>query len=154
MNSTGKMNAVLWRQTRATDGNWHFRKADHLSDDHLEWIIPNETEAEILTGVKVTDARSAAKSTEVLKKRGVKHVVITMGSRGCFCGEGSKMFPCKKVNAVDCVAAGDTFNGAFAVALVEGMTDLEAIEFAQKASAISVTRQGAQASIPFRREIR
>ena len=119
----------------------------------VDWITPNETEAEILTGVKVVDAASAAKAVEVLKKRGVGHVVITMGSKGAYCGDCGKLFPCRKVKAVDCVAAGDTFNGAFAVALAEGKTCAEAIAFAQKASAISVTRPGAQSSVPYRKEI-
>lgn len=120
----------------------------------IDWITPNETEAELLTGVKVTDAKSAAKATEVLVKRGVKHVAITMGTKGCWCGDCQKLYPCRKVKAVDCVAAGDTFNGAFAVALAEGRSCSEAIDFAQKAAAISVTRPGAQASVPNRKEIK
>ena len=119
----------------------------------VDWITPNETEAELLTGVKVVDAASAAKAVAVLKKRGVGHVVITMGSKGAYCGDCGKVYPCRKVKAVDCVAAGDTFNGAFAVALAEGRTCADAIAFAQKASAISVTRPGAQSSVPFRKEI-
>ena len=119
----------------------------------VDWITPNETEAEILTGVKVVDATSAAKAVGVLKKRGVGHVVITMGSKGAYCGDCNKVYPCRKVKAVDCVAAGDTFIGAFAVALAEGKTCAEAIAFAQKASAISVTRPGAQSSVPYRKEL-
>jgi ribokinase len=110
-------------------------------------------EAELLTGVKVTDAASAAKAVQVLKKRGVGHVVITMGAKGAYCGDCGKLYPCRKVKAVDCVAAGDTFNGAFAVALVEGRSCAEAIAFAQKAAAVSVTRAGAQSSVPCRKEI-
>ena len=119
----------------------------------LDWITPNETEAELLTGVKVTDAKSAQKAVDVLLKRGVGHVVVTMGSKGAYCGNCRKLYPCKKVKAVDCVAAGDTFNGAFVVALAEGKCCKEAIAFAQKASAISVTRPGAQSSVPFRKEV-
>lgn len=119
----------------------------------IDWITPNETEAELLTGVKVTDVASAAKATRVLTRRGVGHVVVTMGERGAYCGDCGKLFPCRKVKAVDCVAAGDTFNGAFVVALAEGCACAEAIDFAQKASAISVTRPGAQSSVPFRNEI-
>ena len=119
----------------------------------VDWITPNETEAEILTGVKVVDAASATKAVEALKKRGVGHVVITMGSKGAYCGDCGRLFPCRKVKAVDCVAAGDTFNGAFAVALAEGKSCADAIAFAQKASAISVTRPGAQSSVPYRKEI-
>ena len=120
----------------------------------LDWITPNETEAELLTGVKVTDAESAAKAADVLKKRGVGHVVITMGKRGAFCGDCGKIFPVRKVKTVDCVAAGDTFNGAFVVALVEGKSCKDAIRFAQEASTIAVTRPGAQSSVPFRSEIK
>ena len=119
----------------------------------VDWMTPNETEAELMTGVKVVDAASAAKAVAALKRRGVGHVVITMGAKGAYCGDCRKVYPCRKVKAVDCVAAGDTFNGAFAVALAEGKACAEAIDFAQKASAISVTRPGAQSSVPYRREL-
>ena len=119
----------------------------------LDWITPNESEAEQLTGIAVIDEASAAQATAILQARGVKHVLITMGVKGCWCGDTQKLYPCQKVKAVDCVAAGDTFNGAFVVALSEGMACEDAVEFAQKASAISVTRPGAQASVPYRREI-
>ena len=119
----------------------------------VDWITPNETEAELLTGVRVVDAASAAKAAGVLKKRGVGHVVITMGVKGAYCGDDRNIYPCSKVKAVDCVAAGDTFNGAFAVALSEGKTCAEAIAFAQRAATISVTRPGAQSSVPYRREV-
>ncbi len=119
----------------------------------VDWITPNETEAELLTGVKVVDAASAAKAAAALKRRGAGHVVITMGTKGAFCDDCGKVYPAKKVKAVDCVAAGDTCNGAFAVALAEGKTCADAIAFAQKASAISVTRPGAQPSVPFRKEL-
>ena len=119
----------------------------------VDWITPNETEAEILTGVKVTDATSAQKAVDALKKAGVKHALVTMGAKGVYCGDCQKLYPCQKVKAVDCVAAGDTFNGAFVVALTEGKTCAEAIAFAQKAAAISVTRPGAQSSVPFRNEL-
>ena len=118
----------------------------------VDWITPNETEAEMLTGVKVTDAASATKATTLLMKRGVKHVIITMGAKGCWCGDEGRMFPARKVRAVDCVAAGDTFNGALAVAIAEGRPVAEALAFAQKAAAISVTRPGAQSSVPYRNE--
>ena len=119
----------------------------------LDWITPNETEAELLTGVKVKDAASASKAVDAFLRRGVGHVAITMGAKGVYCGNCRKLYPAKRVKAVDCVAAGDTFNGAFVVALAEGKCCRDAIAFAQKASAISVTRPGAQASVPFRREL-
>lgn len=118
----------------------------------LDWITPNETEAELITGVKVVDLASAQKAEAVLRKRGVGNVVITLGSKGCYAA--GKIHPCVKVKAVDTVAAGDTFNGAFVVALAEGKNVDEAIAFAQKASAIAVTRPGAQSSVPCRREIK
>ena len=120
----------------------------------LEWITPNETEAELLTGVKVKDAASASKAVDVFLRRGVRHVAITMGVKGVYCGNCRRLYPTQKVKAIDCVAAGDTFNGAFAVALSEGKCCQDAIAFAQKAAAISVTRPGAQASVPYRREVR
>ena len=128
-------------------------KLPHSLYPLIDWITPNETEAEILTGVKVVDAASAAKATAALAKRGVKHVIITMGTKGCWCGDCGKIFPARRVKAVDCVAAGDTFNGAFVVALAEGKPCAKAIDFAQKAAAISVTRPGAQSSVPYRREL-
>ncbi|MBR6471666.1 MAG: ribokinase [Victivallales bacterium] len=120
----------------------------------LEWITPNESEAELLTGMKVTDAASAAKAAAVLQKRGVKNILITLGAKGCWCSVTQRIHPGYKVKAVDCVAAGDTFNGAFVVALAEGMSCEEAIAFAQQAAAISVTRPGAQSSVPYRIEVR
>ena len=116
----------------------------------VDWITPNETEAELLTGVKVVDEASAAEAARVLKDRGVGHVIVTMGSAGCWC-EG--MHPSVPVKAVDTTAAGDTFNGAFVAALCEGRAVDDAISFASKAAAISVTRPGAQSSVPHRREV-
>ena len=120
----------------------------------LEWITPNESEAELLTGVKVTDATSAAKAAAILQKRGVKNILITLGAKGCWCSVTRHIHPGHKVKAVDCVAAGDTFNGAFVVALAEGRSCEEAITFAEQAAAISVTRPGAQSSVPYRIEVK
>ena len=117
----------------------------------LDWITPNETEAELLTGVKVADLASAQAADRVLKRRGVAHVAITLGAKGCYAA--GRIHPCVKVKAVDTVAAGDTFNGAFVVALAEGKSVDEAIAFAQAAAARAVTRPGAQSSVPFRREV-
>lgn len=120
----------------------------------IDWITPNETEAELLSGVKVIDVKSAQHASSILLRRGVKHVIITLGSNGCYLSDTNKIYPCKRVKTVDTVAAGDTFNGAFAVALAEGKTPEDAIKFAQAASAIAVTRHGAQPSVPFRREVK
>ncbi len=121
----------------------------------LSMITPNESEAQLLTGIKVTDAASAAEAAIALAKKGVKHVVITMGSKGAFLfvdGHGT-LVPAFKAEAVDTTAAGDVFNGALAVALSEGCPALEAVRFASKAASISVTRMGAQSSAPYRNDL-
>lgn len=118
-------------------------------------ITPNETEAELLTGINVDSDQAAAQAADKLLARGVKTVIITLGSRGAFVvGDGvRKLVPGFKVKAVDTTAAGDTFNGALAVALVEGQTLTSAVRFANAAAALSVTRLGAQTSVPTRKEI-
>lgn len=121
----------------------------------LSMITPNESEAELLTGVKVTDETSAMTAAKALCAKGVKRVVITMGAKGAFVyvdGQGTYV-PAVKVEAVDTTAAGDVFNGALAVALTEDRPLSVAVNFAAKAAALSVTRMGAQASAPYRSEI-
>jgi len=90
-----------------------------------------------------------------LHQHGVKVVIITLGSKGALLYSEGKavMIPTPKVTAVDTTAAGDVFNGAIAVAIAEGFTLEKAVEFACKAAAISVTRMGAQASAPYRKEL-
>ncbi|MGQ8338079.1 ribokinase [Sunxiuqinia sp. A32] len=132
--------------------------ANTLSDNllaNLYMITPNETEAEILTGVKVIDENSAKQAARILNAKGVEIVIITMGSKGAmlYSNSQSVLIPAQKVSPVDTTAAGDTFNGAIAVALSEEKELVEAILFANQAAAISVTRLGAQASVPFRNEI-
>jgi ribokinase len=118
-------------------------------------ITPNETEAEILTGIKVIDAASAARAAVELKRKGVQQVVITLGSKGAYIHTDSvsKLIAAPVVQAIDTTAAGDVFNGALAVATSEGFSIVSAVAFANAAAAISVTRMGAQASAPFRKEI-
>jgi ribokinase len=132
--------------------------ARQLSNDLLNSlcvITPNEVEAELLTGMKVKDVLSAEKAAEKLSRKGVRNVVITMGAAGAYLHnrEVSKLIPVVPVKAVDSTAAGDVFNGALAVALSEGKGLEEAVEFANKAASISVTRMGAQASAPYRNEL-
>ena len=127
--------------------------AEFLRDIYL--ITPNETEACILTGIPVEDEASAQRAAASLLRQGVQNVVITLGSKGALvCNVEVSMFiPAYRVKAVDTTAAGDVFNGALAVALSEGRTLPDAVGFACAASAISVTRPGAQSSIPFRDEL-
>jgi ribokinase len=132
--------------------------ACQLSDDLLAClylITPNETEAELLTGIKVFDHSTAEKAASMLQVKGVKNVVITLGGSGAYIKTGtlSKIISVVPVKAVDTTAAGDVFNGGLAVAISEGKSIEEAVLFANKAAGISVTRMGAQASAPYRKEI-
>ena len=119
-------------------------------------LTPNETEAELLTGIKVTDEVSAALAAGKLRDRGVATVIVTLGARGAFVVTATirKLVPGFRVKAVDTTAAGDVFNGALAVALGNGRELLDAVRFANAAAAISVTRLGAQPSAPQRKEIK
>ena len=118
-------------------------------------LTPNETEAEILTGIKVTGEAAAAKACAKLRSRGVRAVILTLGQRGAFLADvdGQRLVPGFKVRTVDSTAAGDIFNGALSVALAEGETVLDAVRFANAAAALSVTRLGAQPSAPARAEV-
>ena len=118
-------------------------------------ITPNETEAEILTGVKVVDKDTANKASEILRSRGVREVIITMGAEGAFVLSDSfiGMVRTPSVEVQDTTAAGDTFNGALAVGLAEKKSLHEAVELACKVASLSVTRMGAQSSIPYREEL-
>ncbi|WP_221393715.1 ribokinase [Dyadobacter sp. NIV53] len=121
----------------------------------LYLITPNETEAEILTGIRVTDMQTVRQAAEAIRAKGVPNVIITLGSKGAFLHTDtiSTLIPAPPVTAVDTTAAGDCFNGALAVALAENSTLEQAIAFACKAAAICVTRMGAQTSLPHRREV-
>ena len=121
----------------------------------LYLITPNQTEAQTLTGIEVVDEASAEKAAQALVSLGVERVVITMGSEGAYLYEDGKgiLIQACKVSAVDTTAAGDVYNGALCAALAEGQSLQDALKFATKASAISVTRVGAQPSVPTREEV-
>jgi ribokinase len=123
---------------------------------NLYMITPNKSEAELLTGINVADWASARRAAECIAEKGVDMVVITLGSKGAFVRDKGRYYEieAEKVKAVDTTAAGDTFCGALCVGLSEGMTVVEAVKLACKAAAITVTRMGAQASIPYRRELK
>lgn len=122
---------------------------------YIHIITPNETEAELLTGIKVTNLATAEQAALNLMEKGIKNVIITLGSQGAYLKNENKncLIPTTKVEAIDSTAAGDVFNGALAVALSEGKDFEHAIQFACQAAAISVTRMGAQTSAPFRSEV-
>ncbi|HBB9122920.1 ribokinase [Serratia marcescens] len=123
----------------------------------IDIITPNETEAQRLTGIAVDNDDDAARAAQALHDKGIATVIITLGSRGVWLSENGngngKRVPGFKVQAVDTIAAGDTFNGALVTALLEGKVMADAVRFAHAAAAIAVTRPGAQPSVPWREEI-
>jgi ribokinase len=132
--------------------------AQPLSDELLEKITlltPNESEAELLTGIIVTGPGSARKAAEILHKKGVEQVIITMGAQGAYVSAPGleALIPGFPVEPVDTTAAGDVFNGTLSVALAEGLPLEKAVRFANASAALSVTRLGAQPSAPSRTEI-
>jgi len=122
---------------------------------HIDYLTPNESEAEALTGITVTDQGSALRAGERLLQLGAGKVIITLGAQGALLvtAQGHQHFPAPVVQPVDTTAAGDTFVGGFAAALVRGLEEGEAIAFGQRAAALSVTRVGAQPSIPYLSEL-
>ncbi|PQJ61926.1 ribokinase [Photobacterium angustum] len=132
--------------------------ARELSDKLLacvDVITPNETEAEVLTGVTVTDNQSAQQAADILHGKGIKTVMITLGAKGVWLSQNGSgdIISGFRVEATDTTAAGDTFNGALVTGLLEDLALESAIKFAHAAAAISVTRFGAQTSIPTREEV-
>lgn len=132
--------------------------AQKLEDELLDGlflITPNETEATLLTGITVIDEETASEAANVFLSKGVQNVIITLGKEGAyFENKNIKLkIIAPVVKALDTTAAGDTFSGAIAVALTEKMDWEKAIKFAITAASISVTRLGAQASVPYRNEI-
>lgn len=118
-------------------------------------LTPNETEAEILTGIEVGDEYSAREAAEKLLAGGVANVAITLGAQGVLLAndEDEQLIPAPEVNAVDTTAAGDCFNGALAVALAGGRSLEDSVKFACKAASIAVTRLGAQDAMPYAHEL-
>ena len=121
---------------------------------NLYLITPNETEAELITGIPVRDERSAEQAARTIHRAGVRHVIVTLGKKGALLCEAGRcgVIPAYRVEAVDTTAAGDVFNAGLVVALSEGRNLTDAVRFGAKAAAISVTRMGAQASAPYRSE--
>ena len=122
---------------------------------HVDIIIPNETEAQGMTGIEVTDDASVLAAIRAIQARGVGQVIITVGKRGAATMLDGQLatIPTFPTKAVDTTAAGDTFCGALCVALSRGYKLQEAIRRANKAASISVTRMGAQPSVPTADEV-
>ncbi|MFO1414204.1 MAG: ribokinase [Burkholderiales bacterium] len=121
----------------------------------VRFLVPNESEAAVLSGVPVIDLPSAQHAAAALRARGAADVLVTLGAGGVWQadGEGGRHHPAPHVEAVDTTAAGDTFIGGLAAELAAGVPLAAAIAFGQRAAALAVTRHGAQASIPGRAEV-
>ncbi|MBN1805709.1 MAG: ribokinase [Sedimentisphaerales bacterium] len=127
--------------------------AQKLSPDLLKMIdilTPNETEAQILTDIEVTDEESACTAAKKLLESGIRSVILTLGSKGFLLADNDKMefVPAVKVNAVDTTAAGDAFTASLAVGLAKGKTLYDSAVYANYVAALSVTKIGAQSSMP------
>jgi ribokinase len=121
----------------------------------LDFITPNETEAELLVGFPIKINSDATRAAELLQGHGVQNVIVKMGGRGAVAliGDQAIYYEPFRVNAVDTVAAGDAFNGALAAALSEGKAIEEAVRWGMAGGALSVTREGAQPAMPKREEL-
>lgn len=121
----------------------------------VDFVTPNETEAEQFTGVKVETIEDCRTAASKFFDMGVKNVIITLGVRGAFYTDGKQevFVPAIKVQAMETTGAGDAFNGGFATAIAEGLSIEKALQFATCTAAISVTRLGSAPSMPYREEI-
>jgi len=121
----------------------------------IKYLVVNETEAEILANVPIHEIEDARVASEELLRLGAEVVLITLGSSGSYYATGTtyEYVPAFHVDPVDATAAGDCYCGALAVALVEGKSLYDSVRFASAAAALSVSRLGAQPSLPYRSEI-
>lgn len=121
----------------------------------VDWITPNATEAEVLTGIRIENDGDAVRAAEILGEMGVSNVVITLGPQGCYYSGPSahEFIPAPAVDVVDTVAAGDAFNGTLAAGLVQDLDPLIVLRRACIAAAIACTRRGALESLPSAREV-
>ena len=121
----------------------------------VDFLIPNETEASIMSGVDVVDIASAERAANLLLERGTRNVIITMGANGAFwaTAHSTQVIPAMKINPVDTTGAGDAFIGGFAAALVDGKTIESALHIASAAGALAALKVGAQSSLPNRQEL-
>lgn len=121
----------------------------------IDTVTPNETEAQALTGVAVTNAAQAERAAKVFLDKGVKNVVITMGALGVYVTDGTRgeMLPRLEVDAIDTTGAGDAYNGGFVTALAEGRDLFQAARYGNATGALSVTRLGTAPAMPTREEI-
>ncbi len=132
--------------------------AADLPDDFFrvsDWLVPNEHECFRMCGIEPADREAIIRAGESFLSRGTGHLLVTLGTRGAalYDRDGLQVFPSRPVQAVDSTAAGDSFIGAFAAALLSGRTVREAVFRGTRAGALTVTRKGAQQSLPDREEL-
>ncbi|MBQ4343835.1 MAG: bifunctional hydroxymethylpyrimidine kinase/phosphomethylpyrimidine kinase, partial [Erysipelotrichaceae bacterium] len=132
--------------------------AVQLSDDLLKrvtYLTPNETELSVIANHPVNNLEEIKQAAQLLLDRGVKHVIATLGDKGALLADasGMKVIEGYSVQVIDTVAAGDSFNGALAKALVDGMSLEESIRLANAVGALTVTRHGAVPSLPTKEEV-
>lgn len=122
---------------------------------HVDFLIPNEHELQMIAHIGPIDEQSFEQAARAFMDKGVQAVIVTLGEKGCYYadGEGVTAYPARKVNAVDTTAAGDSFIGGFVDGYLASRDADAAIRQAQIAAAITVTRHGAQSSLPTKQEI-
>lgn len=123
---------------------------------YCDYLIPNETEAEMLTGIRVVSLEDAERAADALLERGVRNVVVTLGAKGALVKNAATREHVPAFDAgpvVETTGAGDAFCGGFAVARSEGMEIVQAARFGCAVAGISVTRRGTAPSMPYRREV-
>lgn len=122
---------------------------------NVDLLTPNETELEILSGIQIKEDKDILSAAKALINKGVKELIVTLGSKGALYinKDMHKMYKSYKVSAVDTTAAGDSFTGAVAVSLANDENIDKAIDFASKVGALSVTKEGAQSSLPYLEEV-
>ncbi len=125
--------------------------------EQVDFLIPNEVEASVLSGISVNSVESASSAAKKLRQLGVRQVIITLGSQGVYVMSAEdaqgRHYPGNPVQALDTTAAGDTFIGGFCTKLAAKDSVENAVRFGQAAAALSVTRIGAQTSIPYLFEV-
>ncbi len=116
----------------------------------VDCLIPNQTETRLITGIKITDEKSLCQAADKVHNMGISEVIITLGKDGCFVSDGStqRLLPAEETKVVNTIGAGDCFCGVFCSLIAKGLDCFEAVKYANKASSIAVSKQGAMDSMP------
>ncbi len=152
------MHAAKWGRQKGMIVILNPAPARELPDElisSVDYLLPNETELNLLSGVPVKDIASAEQAARILLKRGAQHVIVTLGAKGALIVSSGRVkhVDAYKVNIVDTTAAGDAFIGGFASALLRGLELSEAVKYGNACGALAVTKFGAQPSLPTKEEV-